>query len=88
MGERFIAVYKNMSALETKIPSFIDGVEVRRLQGRYRGNPRLPPHSTRPPSSPEPASLLHLYRAVTEGRRQTTSFVTVAGNCVSSPAQL
>ena len=32
VGERFIAVYKNMSALETKIPSFIDGVEVRRIQ--------------------------------------------------------
>ena len=30
------------------------------------------------------ASLLHLHRAITEGRVQTT-FVTVAGNCVTNP---
>lgn len=85
VGERFIAVYKNMSALETKIPSFIDGVEVRRLQGRYPMEIRAFRRFDKATFIAGAASLLHLYRAVTEGRRQTTSFVTVAGNCVSSP---
>lgn len=30
-------------------------------------------------------ALVHLYRAVYEMRRQTTAFVTLAGNCVSNP---
>lgn len=85
VGERFIAVYKNMSALETKIPSFIDGVEVRRLQGHYPMEIRAFRRFDKATFIAGAASLLHLYRAVTEGRRQTTSFVTVAGNCVSSP---
>lgn len=74
-----------MSALETKIPSFIDGVEVRRLQGRYPMEIRAFRRFDKATFIAGAASLLHLYRAVTEGRRQTTSFVTVAGNCVSSP---
>lgn len=31
-------------------------------------------------------AMIHLYRAAVEGRPQTTTFVTVAGNCVGFPA--
>ena len=85
VSERFIAIYKNMSALDTKIPSFIDGVEVRRMQGRYPMEIRAFRSFKNAAFIAGAASLLHLYRAVTEGRAQTTSFVTVAGNCVGTP---
>lgn len=51
-------------ALETKIPSFIDGVEVRRLQGRYPMEIRAFRRFDKATFIAGAASLLHLYRAV------------------------
>lgn len=86
--QRFIAVYKNMSSLNTKIPASIEGVPVRRMEGRYPMEIRAFRALGDDTLIIGSAALLHLYRAVTEGRVQTTSFVTVAGNCVTSPCNL
>lgn len=85
---RFIAVYKNMSALDTKIPSRIESVEVRRMQGRYPMEIRAFHDLGSDTLIVGTAALLHLYRAVTEGRVQTTAFVTVNGNCITNPCNL
>ncbi len=84
----FIAVYKNMSALDTKIPTSIESVEVRRMEGRYPMESRAFRNYGKDTLIIGTAALLHLYRAVTEGKVQTTSFVTIAGNCVSNPCNL
>ena len=85
---RFIAVYKNMSSLDTKIPASIESVEVRRMEGRYPMEIRAFRNLGKNTLIVGSAALLHLYRAVTEGRVQTTSFITVAGNCVTNPCNL
>ena len=85
---RFIAVYKNMSSLDTKIPASIESVEVRRMEGRYPMEIRAFRNLGKNTLIIGSAALLHLYRAVTEGRVQTTSFITVAGNCVTNPCNL
>lgn len=84
----FIAVYKNMSALDTKIPAAIESVEVRRMEGRYPMEIRAFRGFSKDALIVGSAALLHLYRAVTQGQAQTTSFVTVAGNCVANPCNL
>ena len=83
--DRFIAVYKNMSLTDIKIPSFIESVEVRQMSGRYPMETRAFRSLGKQTFIAGAASLLHLHRAITEGRVQTTSFVTVAGNCVTNP---
>ena len=83
--DRFIAVYKNMSLTDIKIPSFIESVEVRQMSGRYPMETRAFRSLGKQTFIAGAASLLHLHRAITEGKVQTTSFVTVAGNCVTNP---
>lgn len=85
---RFIAVYKNMSPLDTKIPSRIESIEVRRMQGRYPMEIRAFRDLGSDTLIVGTAALLHLYRAVTEGRVQTTAFITVNGNCIANPCNL
>ena len=83
--DRFVAVYKNMSLTDIRIPSFIESVEVRQMSGRYPMETRAFRSLGKQTFIAGAASLLHLHRAITEGRVQTTSFVTVAGNCVTNP---
>lgn len=85
---RFIAVYKNMSPLDTKIPSVIESVEVRSMEGRYPMEIRAFQSLGEDTLIVGTAALLHLHRAVTQGKIQTTSFITVAGNCISNPRNL
>ena len=87
--ETFIAVYKNMSALDTKIPASIEGIEVRRLEGRYPMEVRAFDNQQKQHTLIiGSAALLHLYQAVTEQKVHTTSFVTVAGNSIANPCNL
>ena len=83
--DRFIAVYKNMSLTDIKIPAFIESVQVRQMSGRYPMETRAFRSLGKQTFIAGAASLLHLHRAITEGKVQTTSFVTVAGNCVTNP---
>ena len=77
-----------MSSLDTKIPASIESVEVRRMEGRYPMEIRAFRNLGKNTLIIGSAALLHLYRAVTEGRVQTTSFITVAGNCITNPCNL
>ena len=88
----YFAIYKNLSDLDlkTKLPKDIDGVEIRRIHGRYPAEFRTMDDvdSHGPAVLIGVCSLIHLYRAVYEHRIQSTCFVTVAGICVANPTNL
>lgn len=88
----YFAIYKNLSDvdLKIKIPKNIDGVEIRRIHGRYPAEFRTMDDfdSDGPAVLIGICSLIHLYRAVYEHRIQSTCFVTVAGTCVANPTNL
>ncbi len=79
------AVYHSIIAFGSKIPDGED-MKIRRLGGKY-------PIDLSEREKGEKNGILyigvgamvHLHRAVFEMRRQTTAFVTLAGDCVSAP---
>lgn len=87
--EIMIGVYKNVYDLRLRIPNTLYGVKIKRITGKYPAEARS--------SFPEcgegvllvgVCALIHLYRAIHNHTAQTTSFLTVAGNCVANPANL
>ena len=86
-----IMAYKNITDLETRIPSHLNGHKINRLRGGYPAR-----HAADRPQaflrhlkrSQQLAigtgALIHFYRAVQQRRRQSTVFLTVAGNCVAN----
>lgn len=87
--ETQIAVYKNISEVRLKIPGTLYGVKIKRITGKYPVEAR-----TRFSGKGKEVllvgvgALIHLYRAVYRGVRQSTAFVTVAGDCVANPQNL
>lgn len=81
-----IEIYRNLFDLDTRIPSSIMGVKVDRISGSYPAESyarrRMQRNSTLVVGA---CALLFLQRAVYEGLRQTSAFVTVTGDCVANP---
>jgi len=88
VSERYIAVYKNMYDLNTKIPAVLENVPVRKLGGKYPMERRSDRRFSKDHLLVGSCALIHLYRAVTQGKVQTTAMVTVAGDCVGNPVNL
>lgn len=88
-NKMLISAYKNITDVETRIPSSIDSIKVVRIRGGY-------PAETRTEFKIAEGSklivgtgaLIHLHRAVYKNKLQTTTFITVAGNCVAHPMNL
>lgn len=89
-GNAFIMAYKNIADLETRIPRSIEGYNVVRLRGGYPAESRssMLKLGAGRKLIVGTGALIHLHRAVTEARPQTTVFVTVTGNCVANPMNL
>ena len=88
-SESIIAVYKNLYDTRLKIPGSLYGVRIRKITGKYPAEART--LFTQQPQSTllvGVCALIHLYRAVHRGVRQTSAFVTVAGDCVANPQNL
>ncbi len=83
-------VYKSLADLEVKIPTQIGGFKVKRIGGVYPAENRLGDELPLKKSYRiiGVCALIHLYRAIYEGRVQETCFVTVAGNCIGYPTNL
>ena len=87
-----IEIYKHMNELETRIPFSIGGIAVKRISGAY------PAEVKEENSLMEiddqlylylgSISMVHLYRAVYEGRIHDTTIVTVAGDCITNPCNI
>ena len=86
----FFAVYKNLSDLEIKIPRTIEGFPVKRIRGHYPAEYQASRAFFRDESSllVGVGALIHLARAVIYNKPQSTTFVTVAGDCIGNPTNL
>ena len=86
-----VLVYKSLTDLQATIPRKIGGYDIVRLRGGY---PALPSASQLSKLSVGKQMLvgtgaaIHLARAVQERKPQTTTFVTVHGNCIANPMNL
>ncbi len=81
-----IEIYRNLFDVNTRIPASIMGVKVERISGFYPAENyarrRLSRNNTLVIGA---CALIFLQRAVYEGLRQTSAFVTVSGDCVANP---
>ncbi|MEG0899663.1 MAG: 4Fe-4S dicluster domain-containing protein [Oscillospiraceae bacterium] len=86
----YVATYQNVGEINTKIPSKIDGdVEIRQINGRYPAEQRAKKKLRyRNALIIGAGALIHLFRAVKYRRIQTTTFITVAGDCIANPTNL
>ncbi|MEM1485410.1 4Fe-4S dicluster domain-containing protein [Oscillospiraceae bacterium PP1C4] len=86
----YIAVYKNLTDLDIKVPKVIGDYQVKRIRGRYPAEYQ----ASKTYDSAHAAlligagAMIHLARAVLYNKPQTTTFITVAGNCVGNPTNL
>ncbi len=89
-ADRLIMVYKNVTDLQTRIPRSLKKIKVMRVRGGYPADQtrRLRRLGDMPRLIVGVGALIHLARAVYEHKKQSTVFVTVAGNCVSNPVNL
>ena len=89
-SERRIIVCGNITDTDTRIPHTIEKIKVIRATGKYPGTSldwlkKLPPGKKLVVGA---GALIHLARAAKQRKVQTTTFVTVAGNCVTNPMNL
>lgn len=86
----FIMAYKNLTDIETRIPRAIDMFKVVRLRGGYPAETRVLKLDIGKGRKlvVGAGALIHLFRAVVHNKRQSTVFITVAGNCVANPMNL
>lgn len=86
-----ILVYKHISDSEVAIPRNIGGIPIRKVGGKYPAQRHLEEELAERYSEKGSwllcgaGAMIHLYRAAAEDRPQTTTFVTVAGNCIGFP---
>lgn len=81
-----IEIYRNLFDIDTRIPSSIMGTKVERVSGTYPAEIHARRRQSRGGTLVVGAcALIFLQRAVYLGHRQTTTFVTVAGDCVANP---
>ncbi len=85
-----IAVYRNLTDAETRIPGSIGGVRVARIGGKYPAEAHLGRELGLRKSyiTLGACSLVFLARAVARGQMQKSTFITVAGNCIANPTNL
>jgi len=88
--QKGIMVYKNVSDTETRIPRSIEKIKVTRVGGGYPATKqtRLNSLSIGRKLVVGTGALIHLARAAGQRKVQTSTFVTVAGNCVTNPMNL
>lgn len=83
----YAVCYADMDDTRTVIPHQLEGIPVKKVGGKYPVRRRLRQKLTQ--QNPGEVlgligvqALLHLYRAVYFGKKQNTTIVTVAGDCV------
>lgn len=86
----FIMAYKNITDLETRIPGTLEGYKISKLRGGYPARPQASLLNTKQGRKliVGVGALIHLYRAASKSKRQSTVFITVAGNCVANPMNM
>ena len=86
-----VLVYKHISDSEVAIPRNIGGIPIKKVGGKYPAQRQMEEELAEQYREKGgwllvgACAMIHLYRAAAEGRPQTTTFVTVAGNCIGFP---
>ena len=86
-----VLVYKHISDSEVAVPRNIRGIPIRKIGGKYPAQRHIEEELEEQYKGKNgwllvgACAMIHLYRAAAEGRPQTTTFVTVAGNCIGFP---
>jgi ferredoxin len=86
-----ILVYKHLTGVASHIPASIGGYPVMKVRGGYPAKPSLLQLRRLGIGRKlfiSVGTAIHLYRAVRLNMRQSTTFITVAGNCVSRPVNM
>jgi len=88
--KNYIVVYKNLSDVDVRVPTVIEGVPVERVGGKYPAESQIGRELGlhKPYVTLGVCSLIFLSRALKKGLVQQSTFVTVAGNCVANPTNL
>lgn len=88
--QAYFAVYKNLTDLDIRIPKHVGNYAVVRLHGRYPAEYQAAQNYADEDDVLVVGSgaILHLARAILFRKPQTTTFVTVAGDCVGNPTNL
>jgi len=88
--EKMILVYGMIADIDTRIPRSIEKIKVIRVGAGYPGTEkdRLKKLPRGKKLVIGAGALIHLARAAKQRKVQTTTFVTVAGNCVTNPMNL
>lgn len=90
VDQKYIAIYKNLMDVEIKIPKIMGDIPVKKITGRYPVEFRITDHFKEEKKiiTIGAGSLIHLSRAFQRGKKQNSVFVTVAGNCISTPCNV
>ena len=85
-----IMAYKMITDIETRIPRTLEKIKVTRIRGGYptTAKTRLRQFGAGRKLVVGVGALIHLSRAVYGRKKQSTVFVTVAGNCVTNSMNL
>lgn len=89
-AEAQFAVYKNLADLDIRIPKKLGGFPVKRIRGRYPAEYQASMYfaAEEDVAMVGVGALIHLARAVAFNKPQTTTFITVAGDCIGNPTNL
>ena len=85
---RMIYIYKNLSDLDQRIPKRLEGVPVAGMGGKYPVEHASVLKVAKSDCIIGACALIHLYRALYFSKPQTTTFITVVGNCVANPCNM
>jgi len=85
-----IMAYKMITDTDTRIPKTVEKIKVARISGGYPATSaaRLKEFGPGQKLVVGAGALIHLARAVYKRKKQTSAFVTVAGNCVTNSMNL
>ena len=81
-------VYKHIFDMEIPLPKDILGVEIRRVGGKYPAEGFSANKISKNSLIVGVGALIFLYRAANLRKKQTTTFVTVAGDCIGNPSNM
>ncbi|MEG1448831.1 MAG: SLBB domain-containing protein [Oscillospiraceae bacterium] len=86
--ETYFTVYKHIFDMEIQVPKEIGGIEVRKVGGKYPVEGINANIKSKDTLIIGVGALIFLYRAITLKEKQTTTFITVSGNCIGNPCNL
>lgn len=87
-GESFVAIYRHIYDCEQKIPKIVQDVEVKKMSGKYPVEVKSKLFNSKDILVLGAGCLIHLCRLIKQNKEQTTTFITVAGNCIGNPCNM